>query len=232
MPRHHHALGRGMTSERRRNELLKCLRTEGISDERVLEAIGRVPRHAFIDEAIASRAYDNDALPIGHGQTISQPYVVARMTELLLQERHYRNVLEIGTGSGYQAAVLAELGMTVYTVERIEPLYAQTRQRLRDMGHQRIRCRLSDGSWGLPDYAPFDCIMVTAGTRDLPPELLQQLGDGGRLVAPIGTQAAQRLRVIERSGNSFSQQEYDSVIFVPLLPGGSPGKNQPQGPRQ
>lgn len=218
--RHHHALGRGMTSERRRAALVKQLRSEGIRDERVLEAIGRVPRHAFIDEAMASRAYVNTALPIGHGQTISQPYVVARMTELLLEERSFRNVLEIGTGSGYQAAVLSELDMTVYTVERIKPLYEQTRQRLRNLGYnKRVRCRLSDGKWGIPNYAPFDAIMVTAGADELPRALVEQLGEGGRMVAPVGASGHQRLLVIERNGDELTQKAYDPVMFVPLLAG-------------
>lgn len=218
--RHHHALGRGMTSERRRAALVKELRRDGIRDERVLEAIGRVPRHAFIDEAMASRAYVNTALPVGHGQTISQPYVVARMTELLLENQSFRNVLEIGTGSGYQAAVLAELGMTVYTVERIRPLYEQTRRRLRELGYnKRVRCRLSDGNWGIPHYAPFDAIMVTAGTDELPQALLEQLGKGGRMVAPVGGGGHQRLLVIDRGTDGLTQQAYDAVVFVPLLAG-------------
>lgn len=218
--RHHHALGRGMTSERSRAKLVDLLRKEGIRNEKVLEAIGRVPRHAFIDEALASRAYVNTALPIGHGQTISQPYVVARMTELLLAEKHFTNVLEIGTGSGYQAAVLAELGIRVYTVERVKPLYEKTRQLMRQTGyHQKVRCRMSDGNWGLPDYAPFDAILVTAGAEQLPVALLEQLNDGGRLVAPIGPAGMQRILVIDREGDKFRRSEYDPVVFVPLLPG-------------
>ncbi len=217
--RHHHALGRGMASDRSRTRLLDNLRAEGIRSEAVLEAIGKVPRHAFIDEALASRAYDNTALPIGHGQTISQPYVVARMTELLMAGRKFSNVLEIGTGSGYQTAVLAELGMTVYTVERIRPLYEKTRQLLRSMGYSRIRCRLSDGSWGLPDYAPFDAIIVTAGAQELPEALVDQLAEGGRLVAPVGEGGHQRLVVIDRTEEGLQQKEYDHVIFVPLIAG-------------
>ncbi|MGB1581185.1 MAG: protein-L-isoaspartate(D-aspartate) O-methyltransferase [Nevskiales bacterium] len=217
--RHHHALGRGMTSERRREALVNQLRNEGIKNERVLEAISRVPRHAFVDEAMASRAYVNTALPIGHGQTISQPFVVARMTELLLEDRSFGNVLEIGTGSGYQTAVLAELGMTVYTVERIQPLYEQTRSRLRAMGYSRVRCRLSDGSWGIPNYAPFDAILVTAGAQSLPQALVEQLGDGGRMVAPVGADGKQRLLVIDREGEHCVERSLDPVVFVPLLSG-------------
>ena len=208
-----------MTSDRSRQKLLEQLRADGISNEKVLEALGRVPRYAFIDEALASKAYVNTALPIGHGQTISQPYVVARMTELLLAERNFRNVLEIGTGSGYQAAVLAEMGLTVYSVERVKPLYEKTRQLMRALGYTRVRCRLSDGSWGLPDYAPFDAVLVTAGAETLPTALLDQLEDGGRLVAPIGPAGQQRILVIDREGRKFRKQEFDAVVFVPLLPG-------------
>lgn len=217
--RHHHALGRGMASDRSRSRLLSNLRTEGITSAKVLEAIGKVPRHAFVDEALASRAYDNTALPIGHGQTISQPYVVARMTELLLGERNFRNVLEIGTGSGYQTAVLAELGLTIYTVERIRPLYEKTRLLLRSMGYSRVRSRFSDGSWGLPDYAPFDAVLVTAGAQHLPEALVDQLDEGGRLVAPVGEGDNQRLLVIDRTAEGLVQQEYDPVVFVPLIAG-------------
>ena len=217
--RHHHALGRGMASDRSRTRLLENLRKDGISSEKVLEAIGRVPRHEFIDEALASRAYDNTALPIGHGQTISQPYVVARMTELLLAERSFGNVLEIGTGSGYQTAVLAELGLTIYTIERIRPLYEKTRTLLRSMGYSRVRARFSDGTWGLPDYAPFDAVLVTAGAQHLPDALVDQLGEGGRLVAPVGEGKDQRLLVIDRTPEGLIQQEFDPVLFVPLIAG-------------
>ncbi len=215
--RHHHVMGRGMASERSRERLVKLLETEGISDPDVLNAIGKVPRHAFVDEALTSRAYDNTALPIGHGQTISQPFIVARMTELLIGFDVLKNVLEVGTGSGYQTAVLAELGMTVYTVERLEPLYQQTRQRLRSMGYQRVRCRLSDGSWGLPDYAPFEGIIVTAGGEAVPEALKAQLCDGGRLVMPVGPQGQQRLTVLTRHGDEFDQEWLDWVSFVPLV---------------
>lgn len=215
--RHHHALGRGMASERSRSRLVKTLEAEGITDPDVLNAIARVPRHAFIDEALASRAYDNTALPIGHGQTISQPYIVARMTELLVGFDELKYVLEVGTGSGYQTAVLAEMGMTVYTVERLEPLYQLTRQRLRAMGYQKVRCRLSDGSWGLPDYAPFEGIIVTAGGEEVPQPLKAQLADGGRLVMPVGPANHQKLVVLTRRGDEFEEQVLDAVSFVPLV---------------
>ncbi len=215
---HHHVLGRGMASDRSRARLVKELKREGIIHSDVLEAIGTVPRHAFVDEALTSRAYDNTALPIGHGQTISQPYVVALMTELLIAESDLpKYVLEVGTGSGYQTAVLAELGMTVYTVERLEPLYQQARQRLRAMGYQKVRCRLSDGSWGLPDYAPFEAIMVTAGGAEVPQALKEQLSDGGRLVMPVGPQGSQRLVVLTRRGDVFEEEQLDWVTFVPLV---------------
>ncbi len=215
--RHHHVLGRGMASERSRDRLVQLLKTEGIKDPDVLDVIAKVPRHAFVDEALASRAYDNTALPIGHGQTISQPYIVARMTELLIGNDILKNVLEVGTGSGYQTAVLAELGITVYTVERLEPLYLQTRQRLQAMGYQRVRCRLSDGSWGLQDYAPFEGIIVTAGGDEVPQVLKAQLCDGGRLVMPVGPTGKQRLLVLTRFGDEFEEELLDWVSFVPLV---------------
>lgn len=224
--RHHHVLGRGMASERSRARLIELLEAEGITDPDVLNAMGKVPRHAFVDEALTSRAYDNTALPIGHGQTISQPYIVARMTELLIGNDDLKNVLEVGTGSGYQTAVLAELGMTVYTVERLEPLYLQTRQRLRSMGYQRVRCRLSDGSWGLEDYAPFEGIIVTAGGEAVPEALKKQLCDGGRLVMPVGPTGQQRLLVMTRHGDDYEQELLDWVTFVPLVRDGEKGGDE------
>lgn len=215
--RHHHAMGMGMASERSRARLVKNLEKDGITDPDVLNAIARIPRHAFIDEALASRAYDNTALPIGHGQTISQPFIVARMTELLVGFDELKYVLEVGTGSGYQTAVLAEMGMTVYTVERLEPLYQLTRQRLRSMGYQKVRCRLSDGSWGLPDYAPFEGIIVTAGGEEVPQPLKAQLADGGRLVMPVGPANHQKLVVLTRRGDEFEEERLDAVSFVPLV---------------
>lgn len=182
--------------------------------------MARVPRHRFVDEAMASRSYDDTALPIGYGQTISQPFVVGHMTTLLVgEDEPPRKVLEIGTGSGYQAAVLAELVDTVYTVERIPALYRQARARLRNLGYRNVHVRLADGTVGLPDYGPFDGIMVTAGAETLPDSLLEQLDDGGRLVAPVGAQGLQYLVVVERHGDEFSRRELDAVSFVPLLPG-------------
>jgi protein-L-isoaspartate(D-aspartate) O-methyltransferase len=209
-----------MASERSRKRLIDRLREISAGDARVLDAMARVPRHRFVDEAMASRSYDDTALPIGRGQTISQPFVVAHMTSLLLGEHELpQTVLEIGTGSGYQAAVLAELVRTVYSVERIPALYERARTRLRELGYYNVRARLADGTVGLPDYGPFDGILVTAGAESLPPVLLEQLRDGGRLVAPIGGREGQRLVVIERHGDDFHRRELDPVSFVPLLPG-------------
>lgn len=209
-----------MASERSRLRLIDRLRAVNAGDERVLEAMAKVPRHCFVDEAMASRAYDDSALPIGYGQTISQPFVVAHMTSLLLGEGEPpATVLEIGTGSGYQAAVLAELVRTVYTLERIPALQRRARSRLKELGFHNVRVRLADGTVGLPDYAPFDAILVTAGAENLPESLLEQLRDGGRLVAPVGGREGQRLIVIERQGDSLSRRELDPVSFVPLLAG-------------
>lgn len=218
--RHPHALGLGMASERSRQRLIDRLHDLHAGDGRVLDAMARVPRHRFVDEAMASRSYDDTALPIGYGQTISQPFVVAHMTTLLIGESEPpRTVLEIGTGSGYQAAVLAELVHDVYSMERIPALYERARVRLRELGYRNVHVRLADGIVGLPDYGPFDGILVTAGTDSLPQALLDQLCDGGRLVAPVGGRAGQRLVVIERCGNDFLRRELDPVSFVPLLPG-------------
>lgn len=218
--RHPHVRGLGMASERSRQRLIDRLRAVEAGDERVREAMSRVPRHRFVDEAMASRSYDDTALPIGYGQTISQPFVVAHMTALLLDEGEpLQTVLEVGTGSGYQAAVLAELVRTVYSVERIPALYRQARSRLKELGYHNVRVRLADGSVGLPDYGPFDGILVTAGAETLPESLLEQLADGGRLVAPVGAQGFQRLIVVERRGEEFPRQELDPVSFVPLLAG-------------
>ncbi|MCI0353954.1 MAG: protein-L-isoaspartate(D-aspartate) O-methyltransferase [Acidobacteria bacterium] len=217
--RHPHALGQGMTSDRSRTRLIEELRAEGIRNADVLTALARVPRHGFVDEALTSRAYDNVALPIGYGQTISQPLVVAWMTGLLMADGKPREVLEIGTGSGYQTAVLAELGLTVYSTERIRPLHELARKRLRSLGYSRVRLRLSDGSLGLPDYAPFEAILVTAAAPVVPPALLEQLRVGGRLVMPVGGSGVQRLIVVRRKERGYEREPHDAVSFVPLLPG-------------
>ncbi len=209
--------GIGMTSQRTRDRLIQRLREEGIADERVLEVMRQTPRHIFVDEALASRSYEDTALPIGHGQTISQPYIVARMTELLLASQlPLQRVLEVGTGSGYQTAILSPLVEQIYTVERIEPLLKQARERHQVMGLKNIRYLSSDGSWGWPQHAPFDAIIATAAPDEIPPELPQQLVDGGRLVIPHGSEQ-QRLSVIERNGDNFARSDYEWVSFVPLV---------------
>jgi protein-L-isoaspartate(D-aspartate) O-methyltransferase len=208
-----------MTSQRTRDRLVQRLRDEGISNERVLEVIRDTPRHLFVDEALASRAYEDTALPIGYNQTISQPYIVAVMTDLIIKNNPQK-VLEIGTGSGYQAAVLAPLVPKVYTVERIEPLARQARQRFRKLGLRNVRASYSDGTEGLPEFGPYDAIITTAAAETIPQALLQQLSpDGGRLVIPVGGRACQTLIVVTRRGDNFEQEELDPVVFVPLLSG-------------
>ena len=210
--------GIGMTSQRTRDRLVARLREEGISDNRVLDAIASTPRHLFIDEALASRAYEDSSLPIGHGQTISQPYIVARMTELLLEVKP-KVVLEVGTGSGYQAAILSGLVDKVYTTERIEPLAAQARQRFRQLGYRNIRVQHSDGSWGWPQFGPFDAIIVTAGAADIPEALLEQLKIDGRLVMPLGGRDRQILISVTRNESVYEREDFEPVVFVPLLGG-------------
>lgn len=209
--------GIGMTSARTRERLLQQLRDEGIRDERVLQALRDVPRHLFIDEALASRAYENTALPIGYGQTISQPYVVARMTEALLAGRRLHRVLEIGTGSGYQAAVLAGVVDEVYTVERLEPLMKQARKRLRELGYRNVHVKLSAVGIGWPQHAPYDGILVAAAPVELPAALLEQLAPGGFLVAPVGGPAMQELRLVRRTDEGFTHERLEWVNFVPLI---------------
>jgi protein-L-isoaspartate(D-aspartate) O-methyltransferase len=215
--------GVGMTGQRAVERLLQRLREQGITDERVLRAIGTLPRHQFIDEALASRAYEDTALPIGRGQTISQPWVVARMTEALIERplpsgTMPKRVLEIGTGSGYQAAVLATLGAEVFTVERIDELLRDARRRFRQLSLD-IRSRHDDGRLGWPEYAPFDAIIVTAGGAALEASLLDQLAPGGTLVAPVGGASAQRLLRLRREGDTVEQDDLGGVVFVPLLSG-------------
>lgn len=219
--KHPHVRGFGMASARSRARLIARLEQLGIRDERVLEAMNRVPRHMFVDEAMTSRAYDDTALPIGYGQTISQPYIVAQMTSLLLADGVPDNVLEIGTGSGYQAAVLAELVATVYTVERIKPLYDQARRRFAELGYRNIRPREArDDVLGLPSYGPFDVILVTAGAEALPTSLYEQMAEQGRMIVPVGASGGgQRLVVVRRQGQSFQREDLDPVSFVPLIEG-------------
>jgi len=213
------ARGLGMTSQRARDRLVERLKAEGIRDHRVLDVIGRLPRHLFIEEALASRAYEDTALPIGLGQTISQPWVVARMTEALIEHRIPEKVLEIGTGSGYQAAVLAALVKNVYTVERIEELLRNARRRFRKIGVDNIRSRHDDGKLGWPEHAPFDAIMLTAAGETVDPALFAQLAADGVLVAPVGPPGAQQLRRYRFDGRSWTGEPFGAVSFVPLLGG-------------
>lgn len=220
LPRKLDVQGIGMTSQRTRNRLVERLREKGIRNEAVLQVISKTPRHLLVDEALASRAYEDTALPIGHGQTISQPYIVARMTELLLAgENPPRKVLEVGTGSGYQAAVLAPLVDKVFTVERIEPLYRATREILQALDYRNIRTYLSDGSWGVAQEAPFDAIIATAAPETVPPDLLEQLAIGAKLIIPVGKQGGeQRLQVITRTDEvTYTTVDHEAVQFVPMI---------------
>ncbi len=218
MSRSHHR-GIGMTSMRTRNRLIERLREEGIKNMRVLEVMRNTPRHIFVDEALASRAYEDTALPIGLGQTISQPYIVARMTELLFEDGPLNTVLEVGTGSGYQTAVLAQMVGRVYSVERIEPLLQQATVRLQEMRLTNVRLKLSDGGMGLPEYSPYDGIMVTAAPAGIPLALVDQLQVGGRLVLPVGSDREQVLVKVTKTEDGYDKQILERVIFVPLLGG-------------
>lgn len=209
--------GLGMTSLRTRSRMVERLRAKGIRDERVLAAIGAVPRHLFVEEALASRAYEDTALPIGFGQTISQPYVVARMTELLLVNREPKNVLEVGTGCGYQAAVLASLFPQVHSIERIKALLERARANLLGLRLANLRLAHGDGYAGLEKAAPFQSIIVAAAAPRVPDTLLQQLAPGGRMIVPLKANGgAQRLVLFERNGRGFLESELDPVRFVPM----------------
>lgn len=211
--------GIGMTSQGTRDRLVQTLRNEGIKDERVLKAITQVPRHKFIDEALSSRAYENTALPIGQSQTISQPWIVACMTEALLDGGNPQKVLEVGTGSGYQAAILSHLVPKVFTVERIEELLKLARRRFHSLRLNNVFMRYADGHLGWPGQAPFDGIMVTAAAQEVPQELLEQLAIGGLLVIPIENNGYQRLITVRRTGDGFEETDLGAVVFVPLLSG-------------
>ena len=214
--------GIGMTSERARERLVAQLRREGIRDSRVLEAIRTVPRHLFVEEALATRAYENTALPIGQGQTISQPYIVARMTELLLAGKEPETVLEVGTGSGYQSAVLGLLVRRVYTVERIGQLLEQARARLRTLRLRNVHPRHADGALGLPEFAPYDGILVTAAPAGVPRQLVAQLKPGAVMVLPIGDASGQALVKVTRTLRGYDTELVEPVNFVPLLEGLAP----------
>jgi protein-L-isoaspartate(D-aspartate) O-methyltransferase len=211
--------GLGMTSQRARDRLLERLKQEGIRDPRVLDVIRTVPRHLFVDESLSTRAYEDSALPIGLGQTISQPYVVARMTEALIEHGIPNKVLEIGTGSGYQAAVLAPLVPQVFTVERILKHLTQARRRLREVGAANVRSRHDDGRRGWPEEAPFDGIVVTAAAESVDQTLIDQLAPGGVLIAPLGPSGAQELIRIRKLESGVTRERLGGVSFVPLLPG-------------
>lgn len=211
--------GIGMTSARTRERLVQRLKDNGIRDQRVLDRIRETPRHLFVDEALETRAYEDTALPIGNGQTISQPWVVARMTEALLAGGTLDKVLEVGTGCGYQTTVLAPLVGKVYTVERINALLVNARRRFRELGLRNVRAKHSDGSWGWPEHGPFDGIIVTAAPEEIPAGLLEQLADGGRMIIPVGPGGSQELTMVERKGHVFETSVIDHVTFVPLLGG-------------
>ena len=211
--------GMGMTSQRTRDRLIHILKEQGIKNKNVLDAIASVPRHLFVDEALSSRAYENISLPIGYGQTISQPYMVARMTEILLDVGSVKRVLEVGTGSGYQTAILSRLVFSVYSVERIKPLLNNAREKFRKLKLNNILTQYSDGGWGWPKKAPFDVIIVTAAPDVLPTSLLEQLIDGGKLIIPVGKKGKQELLVFQRMGDKFHKNVLEKVSFVPLLKG-------------
>jgi protein-L-isoaspartate(D-aspartate) O-methyltransferase len=208
-----------MTSQRTRDRLSVLLERHGIQNKALLQVLKKIPRHLFMDQALASRSYENTALPIGHGQTISQPYTVARMTELLLEGGTPEKVLEIGTGSGYQAAVLGAFVKELHTVEIIESLYRQARDLLYQLGYRNIRTHRSDGNMGWAEKAPYEAIMVTAAPEKIPDSLLQQLSMGGRLIIPVGKQNnTQKLLVITKhADNTFHTTEHETVQFVPLV---------------
>lgn len=219
--------GIGMTSQRTRNRLVARLRQAGIDDARVLDAIATVPRHLFVDEALAHRAYEDTALPIGHGQTISQPYVVAAMTAAALAgmgggAEGPRRVLEVGTGSGYQTAIMASLVERVYSLERIGALLRRARQRLRCLGVRNVFLKHADGNNGWPEAGPFDAALVTAGAAHVPEALMNQLADGAPLVIPVGHGDLQTLKTLERNGDAWRQRILEHVRFVPLLAGVRP----------
>ncbi len=211
--------GIGMTSQRTRERLVQELRRQGVHDPSVLEVMRGTPRHLFVDEALASRAYEDTALPIGRGQTISRPYTVARMTEVLLEAGVPESVLEVGTGSGYQTAVLAQLVDRVYSVERIDGLLTTARRRFYELQLRNIRLRHGDGNLGFPEAAPFDGIIVTAASEAPPEALLGQLKEGGRMVMPTGSPRDQVLVRITRTASGFEREVLEPASFVPLLEG-------------
>jgi len=211
--------GIGMTSQRTRDRLADTLVKMGIKSEVVLDAIRNTPRHLFVDEALASRAYENTALPIGFSQTISQPYIVAKMTEALIKDRKLENVLEVGTGCGYQTVIMAQFAKRIYTVERINGLLTRARERFQKLGYSNIRSKHADGNIGWPSHAPFDGIIVAAAPIGVPEALLEQLSIEGRLIIPVGKAGDQKLLLITRKEDGFDEEIIDSVSFVPMLGG-------------
>lgn len=211
--------GIGMTSQRTRMRMVERVRELGVRDELVLAVMGDMPRHVFVDEALASRAYEMISLPLGFGQTISSPYTVARMTELARNGTQLGKVLEIGTGCGYQAAVLARLAREVYSIERLAPLLTKARKHFREVKATNVRVRHGDGHAGMPEVAPFDAILMAAAATHVPKALLEQLAVGGRMVFPKVDSGDQFLFVIERSANAYTETKIEPVRFVPLLPG-------------
>lgn len=211
--------GIGMTSQRTRDRLISRLREQGVSDQAVLDVMARTPRHIFLDEALAHRAYEDSALPIGYQQTLSQPYIVARMTELLLSAGARKRVLEVGTGSGYQTAILAQLVDRVYSVERILPLQSKARERMRMLGLSNVHLKHADGGMGWEERGPYDGIMVTAAPETVPQALVDQLADGGMLVIPVGTSRHQQLRLLKKQGDKLEELSIEPVMFVPLVSG-------------
>lgn len=210
--------GIGMTSPRTRARMVERLRAQGIGDETVLAAMNSVPRHLFVDEALAGRAYDDVSLPINYGQTISQPYIVARMVEVLRNGKPLGKVLEVGTGCGYQAAVLAQVAQQIYSVERILPLHERARKLLRELKIRNVVMRHADGTSGLSEGAPFDGIIMACAAPALSEALKAQLAVGGRMVLPIGTRE-QYLYLVERTDSGFKEKRLEAVKFVPLLTG-------------
>ena len=211
--------GIGMTSQRTRDRLIATLREMGIESGAVLDVMRSIPRHLFVDEALATRAYENVPLPIGYNQTISQPYIVARMTEALVSGRQLNNVLEIGAGCGYQSAVIAQFAEQVYSVERINGLLTQARERFHRLGYHNIRARHADGNGGWPEQAPFDGIIVAAAPLGIPRALLDQLAMAGRLIIPVGAPDEQKLLLVTRAEDGFKHEHIDAVSFVPMLGG-------------
>ena len=219
MTPHAHHQGIGMTSKRTRDRMVQRLREQGIKNNSLLEVMRSTPRHIFIEEALASRAYEDTALPIGYNQTISQPYIVARMTELLLETRELKRVLEVGTGSGYQTAVLAQLVPDLHTVERIRPLLQRAKRCLRELHLHNVSFKHSDGGWGRKEYAPFDGILVAAAPAEIPAMLLEQLAIGGTMIIPVGNGKQQELQRVTRTTEGCEVESVDHVKFVPLVSG-------------